>query len=107
MIDSNIAIKFNDVYQTYKGPDESILKGLNLTINKSEFCVILGRSGMGKSTLLRCINGLVLPYRGNVSVAGQQIENNRHTLRKIRRKTGMIFQSYNLVNRLTALQNVL
>ncbi|MCG8485538.1 MAG: phosphonate ABC transporter ATP-binding protein [Clostridia bacterium] len=106
MIKSAIAIEFNNVYQTYKNPEDSVLRGVNLTINKSEFCIILGRSGMGKSTLLRCINGLVHHYEGTITVNGEKLEKNKTVLRKIRRKTGMIFQHYNLVNRLTALENV-
>lgn len=101
------AITFEDVHQSYRGPDQAVLRGVDLTIAEGDFCIILGRSGMGKSTLLRCINGLVQPYQGTVTVAGQQVSRHKPTLRGIRRRTGVIFQGYNLVNRLTALQNVL
>ncbi|EGO64219.1 phosphonate ABC transporter ATP-binding protein [Acetonema longum] len=107
MISPEAAISFQNVYQTYKGPQDAVLKGVNLTIPPSDFCVILGRSGMGKSTLLRCMNGLVLPYEGSVAVCGQQLSREKTVLRHIRRRTGMIFQNYNLVNRLTALENVM
>lgn len=107
MIEPEIVISFKNVHQTYAGPEDAVLKGVNMIIPKSDFCIILGRSGMGKSTLLRCINGLVQPYKGTVTVCGQQIKKEKSALRSIRRRTGMIFQSYNLVNRLTALENVL
>ncbi len=107
MMEQDITISFQNVYQTYKDPKDAILKGVNMVIPKSDFCIILGRSGMGKSTLLRCINGLVQPYEGTVTVCGQQLKKEKTVLRNIRRRTSMIFQNYNLVNRLTALQNVL
>lgn len=107
MMEQATAISFENVHQTYKGPKDSVLKGVNMVIPKSDFCIVLGRSGMGKSTLLRCINGLVQPYEGTVTVSGQQLKKDKPLLRGIRRRTGMIFQSYNLVNRLTALENVL
>lgn len=107
MIKQESAISFKNVYQTYKGTNEAIMKGVDLTIPKSDFCIILGKSGMGKSTLLRCINGLVLPYAGTLSVCGILLKKDNATMRKIRRKTAMIFQEYNLVNRLTALENVI
>ena len=101
------AISFQDVYQSYRGREHPVLNGLSLEIPQSQFCVILGRSGMGKSTLLRCINGLVQPYAGTVRVGGETLTRDKAALRRIRRKAAMIFQNYNLVNRLTALENVL
>ncbi|MEU6644545.1 phosphonate ABC transporter ATP-binding protein [Saccharomonospora sp. NPDC046836] len=101
------AISFDNVHQSYHGPGEAVLRGVDLTIPRSDFCVVLGRSGMGKSTLLRCINGFVQPYAGTVTVSGQRVTKEKSVLRGIRRKAGIIFQGYNLVNRLTALQNVL
>lgn len=55
MIPREVAISFHQVHQTYRRPEDAVLRGLNLVIPKSDFCIILGRSGMGKSTLLRCI----------------------------------------------------
>ena len=101
------AVSFQDVYQSYRGREHPVLNGLSLEIPQSQFCVILGRSGMGKSTLLRCINGLVQPYAGTVRVGGETLTRDKAALRRIRRKAAMIFQNYNLVNRLTALENVL
>ncbi|MEU3271392.1 phosphonate ABC transporter ATP-binding protein [Saccharomonospora sp. NPDC006951] len=101
------AISFDDVHQSYRGPADAVLRGVTLSVPRSEFCVILGRSGMGKSTLLRCVNGFVRPYQGTVTVAGTPVTKRKSVLREVRRRTGFIFQGYNLVNRLTVLQNVL
>ena len=101
------AVSFAGVYQTYRDPEHAVLRGLDLEIPRGQFCVILGRSGMGKSTMLRCVNGLVQPYAGTVQVCGETLSKDPAVLRRIRRKTGMIFQNYNLVSRLTALENVL
>ncbi|WP_070380431.1 phosphonate ABC transporter ATP-binding protein [Rhodococcus sp. WMMA185] len=102
------AVSFSDVHLTYKRKEEAVLRGVDLEIPASDFCILLGRSGTGKSTLLRCINGLVAPYQGTVTVADEQVHAaDRNALRGIRRKVGMIFQGYNLVNRITVLQNVL
>ncbi|RVW02399.1 phosphonate ABC transporter ATP-binding protein [Rhodococcus spongiicola] len=102
------AVSFRDVHLTYTQKDEAVLRGVNLEIPASDFCILLGRSGTGKSTLLRCINGLVAPYQGTVSVGGEEVHTtHRNALRNIRRKVGMIFQGYNLVNRLTVMHNVL
>lgn len=101
------AISFQNVHQRYPGAEQSVLNGVDLEIPKRDFCVILGRSGMGKSTLLRCINGFVRPYEGTVSVDGEPVIADSAVLRRVRRRTGFIFQGYNLVSRLTVLQNVL
>jgi phosphonate transport system ATP-binding protein len=82
------------------------LKTVNLNIKSGEFVVLLGQSGAGKSTLLRCINRLVEPSEGEVSFNGVLL-NNTKNIKHLRQKTGMIFQHYNLVKRLTVLQNVL
>jgi phosphonate transport system ATP-binding protein len=82
------------------------LNNINLHVEKSEFVTLLGPSGAGKSTLLRCINGLEKPTQGNVFVKNKSVVNKRE-LREIQKKTGMIFQQYNLVKRLNVLQNVL
>jgi len=100
-------IKFENVSVTYPGGVEA-LKNLNLDIEEGEFLIIVGLSGAGKSTLLRTTNGLVMPTNGEVYVAGQQITKlNKKELKQIRSKIGMIFQTFNLVNRTSVLKNVL
>ena len=81
------------------------LADVSLDIEESEFVVVLGPSGSGKTTLLRCINGLVTPNAGAVVLDGQTVA--RDNLRQVRKRVGMIFQDFNLVGNLTALNNVL
>ena len=100
-------IKFEKVSVTYPGGVEA-LKDLDLTINDGEFVIIVGLSGAGKSTLLRTTNGLVMPTNGEVLVDEKKITTaNKKELKEIRSNIGMIFQTFNLVNRTTVLKNVL
>jgi len=81
------------------------LNGVNLYIKKGEFVALLGPSGSGKTTLLRSINGLEKIDIGSVSVDFEKVNN--FTLPEIRKKTGMIFQEFNLINNLSTINNVL
>lgn len=84
------------------------LKDVSFTVPDGEFLVVIGLSGAGKSTLLRCINRLVDPTEGEIIWNGVNITYLKgEDLRKIRRKIGMIFQSFNLVKRSTVMKNVL
>lgn len=84
------------------------LDDVSLTVNKGEFISIIGKSGAGKSTLLRCINRLIDPTEGKIIFDGKDMsEFNAKQLREARREIGMIFQHYNLVDRLTVLENTL
>lgn len=84
------------------------LKDVNLNINPGEFVVIVGLSGAGKSTLVRTINGLVPYTSGTLTVNDETVDPGSRTgLRRLRSKIGMIFQSFNLVNRISVLSNVL
>jgi phosphonate transport system ATP-binding protein len=84
------------------------LDGIDLTVRRGEFVVLIGLSGSGKSTLLRCINRLVEPTRGRVVFDGTDVTAaSGADLRRIRRRIGMIFQQFNLVRRLTVYSNVL
>jgi phosphonate transport system ATP-binding protein len=99
-------IQFTDTSVTYPGGLVA-LRNVDLTIEEGEFVVIVGLSGAGKSTLLRAINGLV-PVTGSVTVDGREVvgASNRE-IREIRSTVGMIFQTFNLVNRARVLNNVL
>ncbi|WP_242393749.1 methionine ABC transporter ATP-binding protein [Anaeromyxobacter oryzisoli] len=93
-------------FQTEGGPVR-VLKGISLTVQKSEVFGVIGRSGAGKSTLVRCINLLERPTSGQVIVAGQEITALRgRALRQARHSIGMIFQHFNLLSSRTALENV-
>ena len=87
---------------------EAALKGVDLAVDAEEIVAILGLSGSGKSTLLRCINRLVEPDGGSVVFEGTDITKlDKPALRKARHHMGMIFQEFNLIDRLTVLENVL
>ncbi len=81
------------------------LKGIDLDIHPGSFNVVLGPSGAGKSTLLRMMNGLETPSKGEVLIEGEPVD--KRKLRKIRSKVAMVFQQFNLVNRLSVITNVL
>jgi len=81
------------------------LKGVDLKINKGEFVSILGPSGSGKTTLLRSINGLETIDNGEIFLDNKKID--RIYLPEVQKKTGMIFQEFNLVNNLSTINNVL
>jgi phosphonate transport system ATP-binding protein len=84
------------------------LQDVTLSIEEGEFVSVIGPSGAGKSTLLRCINRLVDATRGEIIFDGQDITHvTGRELRGVRTRTGMIFQHYNLVNRLSVVENVL
>jgi phosphonate transport system ATP-binding protein len=90
------------------GSDEPVLRGLNLTVPGRNVVSVIGASGAGKSTLLRCINRLVEPTSGEIELNGVKLTSLRgNELRQARRRIGMIFQGFNLVDRLTVMENVL
>lgn len=100
-------IKFENVSVIYPGGVEA-LKDLNLEIKDGDFIIIVGLSGAGKSTLLRTVNNLVKPSTGSVYLEGKNVTSaKKKELKKIRSQIGMIFQTFNLVNRSTVLKNVL
>ena len=89
-------------------PATVILDGVDLVVRPGEFVVVLGPSGAGKTTLLRAINRLVEPTAGTVRVDGREVTGaGPVALREIRRRIGMIFQQFNLVRRVSVLENVL
>ena len=82
------------------------LSDIHFSVEEGEFISIIGKSGAGKSTLLRCINRMIDPSEGVISFDGVDTEKlNKKELRGLRRQIGMIFQHYNLVNRLSVLDN--
>jgi len=85
-----------------------VLRDVSLTVEPTGITAIIGPSGTGKSTLIRCINRLVEPTSGQILFHGVDVTRlNRRRLRETRRRIGMVFQEYNLVERLTVMENVL
>ena len=107
---NNTVITVKDLYKVYRIGDNKVraLNGVSFTINKGEFCAIVGTSGSGKSTLLNMLAGLEKPTKGEIIIAGEHIENKSESqLVKFRRKhIGFIFQSYNLMGTMNAVENV-
>ena len=100
-------IEFKNVYKTYPN-GFTALKDINLQIEQGEFVAVIGLSGAGKSTILRCINRMHDVTSGTLTVDGVDVNSLKgKELRQFRRKVGMIFQSFNLVSRSTAIKNVL
>ena len=100
-------IEFKDVTKTYPN-GVTALKNVNLQIEQGEFVAIIGLSGAGKSTLIRAINRMHDITEGSLIVDGTDVSKLKgKDLRRFRRKVGMIFQSFNLVNRTSVINNVL
>ncbi len=97
-------LEINDLKKTFDN-GSAALKGVNLKINKGEFVSILGPSGSGKTTLLRTINGLEKSSGGEIYFDDKIV--NINTIPDVQKKTGMIFQEFNLVNNLSVINNVL
>ena len=97
-------LAINNLKKTFEGGTEA-LRGVNLYVKKGEFLTILGPSGSGKTTLLRSINGLEKIEKGTILFEKEEI--NDFSLPEVQKKTGMIFQDFNLVNNLSAINNVL
>ena len=97
-------LEIKNLRKNFEGGTEA-LKGVDLKVNKGEFVSILGPSGSGKTTLLRSINGLESIDDGDIFFNNKKIDKNY--LPEVQNKTGMIFQEFNLVNNLSAINNVL
>ena len=111
MADNKIpVICVKDLYKIYRVGESKVraLNGVDFTIYKGEFCAIVGTSGSGKSTLLNMLAGLEKPTKGEIVIAGEHIENKtENQLVRFRREhIGFIFQSFNLLSTMTALENV-
>lgn len=100
-------IKLTNLHKSF-GNNE-ILKGIDLEIKQGEIIVVIGSSGTGKSTLLRCINFLEQADQGTISIADISVNSKQYTKAQVlalRRKTGFVFQNYALFSHLTARQNI-
>ncbi|MDB6454157.1 amino acid ABC transporter ATP-binding protein [Falsirhodobacter sp. 20TX0035] len=97
-------VAFRDVRKSF-GAFE-VLKGIDLDVGAGEVVALIGRSGSGKSTALRCVNGLEAINGGELTVCGRALHQGGTDLRELRKEVGIVFQSYNLFPHLTVEQNV-
>lgn len=97
-------VRIEDLHKTYG--DVEVLKGISLEVQEKEVVVIIGPSGTGKSTMLRCINLLTAPDKGRIWLEEQEITGPHVDVNKIRQRIGMVFQDFNLFNHLTAIDNI-
>ena len=86
--------------------NQKVLRGIDLEIQDGETVVLIGSSGSGKSTFLRCLNLLNVPDKGQILIDGQEITNPKPNLNKLRAKVGMVFQSFNLFENLNIIENI-
>ena len=99
-------IEIKDLHKTF-GKDNTVLKGINLTVNKGEDLVILGRSGSGKSVTIKCIVGLIIPDKGEIKVLDEDLlALSKDELNKIRVKIGFLFQSGALYDSMSVRENL-
>lgn len=92
----------------YYNKSTPALNDISFNVQEGEFVAVIGPSGAGKSTLLRCVNRMIEATGGEVIFAGSDVlKANKHELRRIRTRIGMVFQHYNLVDRLTVIENIL
>ena len=103
-------IRVTDLYKIYRVGETRVraLNGVSFTINRGDFCSIVGTSGSGKSTLLNMLAGLEKPTKGEIVIAGEHMENkSENQLVAFRREhIGFIFQSFNLMGTMNAIENV-
>ena len=109
------ALQAIDIHKSFGNVE--VLKGISLTAHRGDVVSILGSSGSGKSTFLRCLNFLEMPDRGEVRVAGEvvQIKEKKGTreagslrqIQRVRSKLAMVFQNFNLWQHKTVLQNLI
>ena len=100
-------LRLEGLVKTYPTGDKA-LKGVTMEVPKGQVIGLIGPSGAGKSTLIRCINRLIEPTEGSIKLAGLELTDlGSAALRAQRRRMGMIFQEYALVERLTVMENVL
>ena len=114
--DRTVAVRVDDLHKKFG--ELEVLKGVSLEAREGDVVSMIGASGSGKSTFLRCINFLEMPTAGSIEVTGEQVKlapnkdgnlhpSDRRQLERIRTRLGMVFQSFNLWQHMTVLQNVI
>lgn len=102
-------VRAEHLYKDFDRKTE-VLRDISFSVNKGEAVAIIGPSGTGKSTLLRCLNYLTIPTRGIVTVNGVKVDAERHTKKEVealRKNSSMVFQQFNLFKNKTAIENVM
>ena len=97
-------VELKDVVKRYG--TNTVLDGVSLNVEKGEIIAVIGRSGSGKSTMLRCVNGLEPIQQGRITFDGEVVNDPNTDLRKLRQRVGIVFQSYNLFPHLSVEKNI-
>ena len=102
---ADIVVRVEDLHKSFD--DLEVLKGVSMEVERGDVVVIIGASGSGKSTFLRCLNRLEEPNRGRIFLEDVEITDPQADLPKVRRNIGMIFQQFNLFPHMSAIRNVM
>ncbi|MCC2597091.1 amino acid ABC transporter ATP-binding protein [Pusillimonas sp. MFBS29] len=101
----SIVVELKDVHKSFGA--NQVLKGVSFAVAKGQVVAIIGQSGSGKSTALRCIDHLEVIDQGQINVCGHRVHDENINLRALRTDVGIVFQSYNLFPHLTVAENVM
>ncbi len=101
----DVVLSIRDLHKIYPGGVHAV-KGVSFDVHEGESVAIIGSSGSGKSTVLRCINRLIEPTEGAIELRGEQINTPSATVNEVRSRIGMVFQSFELFSHLKVLDNV-
>ena len=101
----NVILRVKELYKSYG--DLKVLRGVSFELRRGETAVIMGRSGVGKSTLLRCINRLIEPDSGEIYLGDIEVTDEKSDIHEIRRRIGMVFQHFELFPHMRVLDNVM
>ncbi len=101
----DVILRVKELYKSYG--DLKVLRGVSFELRRGETAVIMGRSGVGKSTLLRCINRLVEPDSGEIYLGDIEVTDEKTDIHEIRRRIGMVFQHFELFPHMRVLDNVM
>ena len=102
---TDVVVRVEDLHKSFDALE--VLKGVSMDVQRGEVVVIIGASGSGKSTFLKCLNRLEEPNRGRIFLEDVEITDPKTDLPKVRRNIGMIFQQFNLFPHMSAIQNVM
>ena len=104
MTDKKVMIEVKDLWKSFG--DVEVLKGVNATFYEGETVAIIGASGGGKSTFLRCLNRLEEPQKGSILFEGTELLDRKTDIAKVRQRIGMVFQHFNVFPHMTCLENI-